>query len=137
MSTVVAKNLAVQNSAGTASTNISFDGTKLVSVALDNSITATANLHDLGVGQTWQDVTASRALGVTYTNSTGKPIEVMVNVGAANSGTLSIVLSDVTILSHTQNSNYPTRPFVSFIVPNGSTYRVNSSTAILTWSELR
>jgi len=28
----------------------------------------------LGVGQTWQDVTASRALGTTYTNNTGRPI---------------------------------------------------------------
>src|SRR5690606_12694984 len=28
----------------------------------------------LGIGQTWQDVTASRASGVAYQNVTGKPI---------------------------------------------------------------
>lgn len=40
MSAIVTKNLTVQNSAGTSSTNISFDGNKLVSPALDNSIVA-------------------------------------------------------------------------------------------------
>ena len=43
MSTVVAKNLAVQNSAGTASANISFDGNKLVSTALESSVKTALN----------------------------------------------------------------------------------------------
>ena len=30
----------------------------------------------VGVGQTWQNLTGSRSSGVTYTNSTGKPIQV-------------------------------------------------------------
>ena len=28
----------------------------------------------IGVGQTWQNVTSSRAIGTIYTNSTGRPI---------------------------------------------------------------
>ncbi|MDN4149811.1 hypothetical protein QYE80_32880, partial [Pseudomonas tohonis] len=32
----------------------------------------------LGYAQTWQSVTGSRALGVTYTNSTGRPIFVSI-----------------------------------------------------------
>lgn len=46
----------------------------------DTKITlATANSYDIGVGQTWQNVTASRAFGVTYTNTTGKPIVLMIS----------------------------------------------------------
>ncbi len=36
------------------------------------------NSYALGVGQTWQDVTSSRALVTTYTNSTGRPIMVAI-----------------------------------------------------------
>jgi hypothetical protein len=32
----------------------------------------------IGIGQTWQNVIASRSAGVTYTNTTGKPILVSV-----------------------------------------------------------
>jgi len=35
-------------------------------------------LSEIGVGQTWQDVTSSRAKNTTYTNSTGKPIQVFI-----------------------------------------------------------
>jgi len=37
-------------------------------------------LSEIGVGQTWQDMTASRSSGATYTNSTGKPITASVNL---------------------------------------------------------
>ena len=132
MSTVVAKNLAVQNSAGTASTNISFDGTKLVSTALDNSITATANLYDLGVGQTWQDVTASRAAGVTYTNSTGKPIVVHILLGSGTSPP-NITVGGVLIYGSGVGQ---TGQFMinTAVIPNGATYVVNARTQ---WLELR
>lgn len=41
----------------------------------------------IGYGQSWVDVTGSRALNTTYTNSTGRPIQVYVNVGSHNNGT--------------------------------------------------
>ena len=142
MSTVVAKNLAVQNSAGTASTNISFDGIKLVSTALDNSITATANLHDLGVGQTWQDLTASRAAGVTYTNSTGKPIVVMARFTTATTGDLILSVSGVMAdtFSNTTTQTNGVFGVVVGIVPSGAIYAVNTTVSTWTkhqWSELR
>jgi len=40
----------------------------------------------IGVGQTWQDMTSSRVSGVTYTNSTGKPITAAVNIIDAYTG---------------------------------------------------
>ena len=64
---------------------------KLNKSDLENSLTSTAtnkaataaqvkilNDRDFGVGQTWKDLTASRVLGTTYTNTTGKPIVVCV-----------------------------------------------------------
>ena len=69
------------------STNdITVDG---VSVATDAEVSSavapkanTADLKEIGVGQTWQDVTASRVAGITYTNSTGKPISVSISIEA-------------------------------------------------------
>ena len=138
MSTIVAKNLTVQNSAGTASTNISFDGNKLVSTALDNSIVATANLHDLGVGQTWQDVTASRAAGVTYTNSTGKPI--FISITCSNAGGITFSVNDVEVGSTINSFNGSVVAFLACVVPSGSTYRANlfiQNGGFNTWRELR
>ena len=47
----------------------------------------------LGIGQAWTNVTASRAVGVTYTNSTNKPIMVSATVsGTVPNSTVSIAL---------------------------------------------
>ena len=155
MSTVVAKNLTIQNSAGTASTNISFDGTKLVSTALDNSIVATANLHDLGVGQTWQaaetnntgavftDGTSKyRAAGVTYTNTTGKPIVVHAVPSATSNGVhpnTSIIVSGLTVASAVGGViNHSYDGGATAIVPVGATYRIAIANSVLAYCiELR
>lgn len=88
----------------------------------------------IGLGQTWQNVTASRALGVTYTNSTGKPI--VVSIVGANSGgngnkelqlnVDGIVIQDSGVFSTTGNTSLS----VIGIVNNGSTYRVSSIGAV-------
>lgn len=83
----------------------------------------------LGVDQTWQNLTSSRAVNTTYTNLTTKPIQVMIN-GSWNSG--SIILNGVTI--PVQDGNEWTT--LSFIVPSGHTYRSSNAT-IISWSELR
>jgi hypothetical protein len=93
----------------------------------------------IGIGQTWQDVTSSRTLGTTYTNSTGKPIMVMTTgYQVASSGPTSFIVDGVTIgytdaLGTNDVGNYTTS---SFIVPNGSTYRVTGNTPDV-WAELR
>lgn len=90
---------------------------------------ATANSYDIGVGQTWQDVTASRVSGTTYTNTTGKPIQVYVN--GNGTGSPVVVVNGVQIAYDTVNYFVPP----TFIVPNGATYSV--TVAISKWSELR
>ncbi len=94
----------------------------------------------VGVGQTWQDVTASRAKATTYTNSTGKPVEVNVTVlsnSAVDTGYSLLVDSVERSVFKNVNTSDSQCTLVA-IVPNGSTYRVNSTgTAIQRWCELR
>jgi len=92
----------------------------------------------LGVGQTWQNVTASRAFGTTYTNSTGKPIEVVIafafpGAGAAGQFTVGGVL----ITFGQVNSAYIQLASGSAIVPPGATYVFGTNTTINQWLELR
>lgn len=83
----------------------------------------------LGVGQTWQDVTASRANGVTYTNSTGKTIQLLIN---AIFGTGSITLNGLKI----NIENGIAYGFINVAIPNTHTYRVDFAW-LVSWSELR
>lgn len=110
-------------------------------------IVTTANINNhqsgIGVNQKWQDVKASRALGVTYTNTTGKPIQVIVSV--AHSSKNSVVDFSFTIdgnemnLSAGHNYGYDYgSASISIIVPSGCSYCAKSGNAGLSnWVELR
>jgi len=92
----------------------------------------------IGVGQTWSNVTGSRLLGSTYTNSTGKPIQVSISIlqGSSGNGTLAIGGVNVGTVSASGLSEISG---ISAIVPNGNTYKytVNAGTQTLnTWAEL-
>lgn len=87
----------------------------------------------IGSGQTWQDVTGSRVSGTTYTNSTGKAIQVYVGSVAGAGNTISIVVSGVAIASFTEGAD--SNQCTSFIVPVGATYSITGS--FNKWSELR
>lgn len=99
-----------------------------------NAATATDVTNAVGSGQTWQAFSSpTRQSGVTYTNSTSKPIMVSVSLGAATSGAaFSVVVGGVQIAAGTIFSNWITH---SFIVPVGTTYVVTC--AALGWAELR
>ena len=94
----------------------------------------------LGVGQTWQDVTASRAAGVTYTNSAGRPIFVIVTGRDQASGGRAYV-DGLSVGGFTQSSTGTVLSTISFIVPDGSTYSVSSGVSVTgtdkQWVELR
>ena len=108
-------------------------------VILNNTVTSTSatqaltaaqgkalNDQAFGVGQTWQNLTSSRASGVTYTNSTGKPILVLVNTAYGTS-----IVDGVTL----RYAGVDSEGDWSFIVPSGSTYSVTGN--IRSWAELR
>ena len=92
----------------------------------------------IGEGQSWQDMSGSRAIGVTYTNSTGKTIMVCTGCIGTTSGSLFSCLCDgFTVVSSADNTGSKNHSG-SFLVPNGSTYSLSSSpSAISFWSELR
>lgn len=100
----------------------------------------TGNLQQpVGMWQTWQDVTAIRAPGVTYTNSTGRAI--MVSVLHGEAGSYNRLLVDGMPVSESYlDSGIALFATVSAIVPAGSTYSVlktNEPNEMVWWKELR
>ena len=89
----------------------------------------------IGIGQTWQDVTGSRTSGTLYTNSTGKPIQVAYSLLSSSTSNLTIEVGGVTIYSLT---GVQFSQSMSFIVPNGATYRITVTNVLSAiWAELR
>jgi hypothetical protein len=99
----------------------------------------------IGVGQTWQNVTGSRVSGTTYTNSTGKPIFVYVQMVPAASGAnyVNIFINGVALGYFGQGSGASSNTVYSsswtVIIPSGDTYRATivGSATIDFWFELR
>jgi hypothetical protein len=98
--------------------------------------TAFAMGAGIGGNQTWQDVTASRAIGTTYTNSTGKPIEVIVTATQVSTGSLSVTIGGVLIYTIAPQ-NVGEKDVFPFIVQNGITYLVSGTMTKNQWAELR
>lgn len=143
-----ATNANYATSAGSSSTATSAGSasTATTQASTDNStnIATTAFAHSLvlGVDQTWQNMSGSRAFGTTYTNSGTKPICFTFQISSATSGsTLTTVVGGVTLSVANANlgsayvNNWPI-----VVVPAGATYSVSisyGSIAYLSWSELR
>ena len=95
----------------------------------------------LGVGQTWQNLTASRSLNSTYTNTTGGPISIAVTLnrgGDCNSGSQLYINGNLVMTYYSSCSNLSST--VTAIIPDGNTYSVVpsvGSNALTTWYELR
>lgn len=90
----------------------------------------------MGIGQTWQNVIASRSTGVTYTNSTGKAIMVAISVSDNGAGAFSYYATIDGIYVVSAGGDFG--GFFSFIVPPGSAYYVAMSNCSPgTWTELR
>lgn len=114
---------------------------------VDTAVPTSAAVKDyadgiaVGVGQTWQDLTASRAASTSYQNLTGRPISVaIVAISSATSARDVQVSSDnatwinVGVAPGSGASRVPS----SFVVPDAWYYRVNGAVnANMTWAELR
>lgn len=87
-----------------------------------------------GIGQTWQDMRSQRVAGVTYTNTTGKPIMVSIRYnsnGADNYITINGTFAYV--CTHSSGN----KPAILAVVPNNATYRLESAqNSIDNWMEL-
>lgn len=92
----------------------------------------------IGEGQAWQDLTASRSKGVTYTNTTGKTIAVSIRAfgTGASASYVAVTVDGVKISgSWVNNSSYAT--YITVLVPNGSTYIATDAGTLTDWFELR
>lgn len=115
----------------------------VISVAADGAISGNFPPTGLGIGQTWQNLTGSRAAGVSYTNTTGKPILVVPHMshGGGTFFASTFTINGVLVGSmNAGNATYSqTLPF-SFIVPVGGVYQLTitgGGGSVSSWSELR
>jgi hypothetical protein len=125
---------AVKEVAPGASGNVlKSDGTTWVSGTISAGI---------GDGQTWQDVTGSRASGTTYTNNTGKPIVISAHTngvsGAVPTGFATV--DGIVVVRYVFIAPLAQYPALNYflIVPNNSTYSISiANTSFNVWAELR
>jgi hypothetical protein len=89
----------------------------------------------LGVGQGWVDLSGSRALGVTYTNTTGKPIQISAGFNKSTASPVFTIDGLDTLDGPRGFTNDRTTWFG--IVPDGITYSASNVTSVGTWLELR
>ena len=98
----------------------------------------TADLKEIGVAQTWQDVTASRINLTTYTNTTGKPIMVHVVSSYSGNADMRLYVGGVLVSAFAINSTVQAQWTASAIVPNNTTYSIDKADSpSFTWYELR
>lgn len=117
---------------GTWGINISGNAATATTATTANNAT-----NGLGVGQTYQNVTTSRAFNTDYTNSSGKPIFVWFLSGNSAGLMTAIGYVDGNMAAIGVSDTY-NRVTISFIVPNGSTYRIGGTDITKTyWLELR
>ncbi len=96
-----------------------------------------ANASDVGVGQTWKDMSGSRTVGVAYQNTTGKPIIATIYATQGNNETdMQVSMNGSSWLSMGK-LGHPSAwgTTITLIIPPLWFYRVQR--AFNTWMELR
>lgn len=128
--------LNIVTGSGSGTTAVTVDGSG--NVVVTGTLTASGGVAgSIGVGQTWTNVTGSRALSTTYTNSTGKPIQLYIVCTAGNANGAYITISG-TSPSQVYTNVAGGRAALFAIIPNGITYALGDASAtIQSWWELR
>lgn len=95
----------------------------------------------LGIGQAWQNMTASRAATTTYTNSTGRPILLNVKGDLNTAGAyIAVAVGGSNIAFSNSVTGAAIASVNGVLIPAGSSYAVAPSGGTLTnmvWMELR
>jgi hypothetical protein len=127
----------------TASTTVlggvKVDGT---TISISSGVISAAS-GGIGSGQTWKDLSSTKSSGVTYTNTSGKPIMVSVYSSSVSNGCRIIMeVGGVTVNNVAGGAGGDGRWQVggSFIVPNNTNYMVTFTggalSPTLVWTEL-
>ena len=139
---------------GTA--GINFGGSGVVSLTLLPGDSVSFGAYSAGTGwyvtggsvqtygvskQAWSNVTGSRVLGTSYTNSTARTITVNVQATIATAGAYLVpTVGGVAIAGGSAAGVLGQASAVSFTVPAGATYSVAANTGtptLTTWSEMK
>ena len=112
-----------------------------VTATSTNFVSGTTHSHSFDVSSflptTYVDVTGQRVSTGTYYNTTGKMMMVAVTSGSTvNQADLSVYVGGVWVMTNSADM-INGAVGVSFIVPSGASYRVDSSTGIQRWTETR
>jgi hypothetical protein len=94
-----------------------------VNTLTDVAGTGDADAAQIGVAQTWQLVT--RTAGVTYTNTTGRPLLLNCNIsGSSAAANVSIVIGGVgpIVFVNVGSGTGPCQAAGNIIIPVGATY---------------
>lgn len=97
-------------------------------------------MMSLGHGQTWQNLTGSRAAATTYYNTTGRTISVSVFMTGSDGGYVYATVNGVNIPGQNSNASGVVICYMTFYVPPGGSYSVTMSAGTPTvnaWQELR
>tara|TARA_R110000787_G_scaffold69971_2_gene155502 strand:- start:45 stop:719 length:675 start_codon:yes stop_codon:yes gene_type:complete len=99
-----------------------------------------ANVPDpIGVGQTWQDMSASRSVGTSYRNTTGRPIMVSICTNNVNRQNFQVSTNNstwVTVGALAGYGNIGDEKSSQIIVPDAHYYRASGGSLSI-WAELR
>ena len=125
----------------TADRSISMGTPSPITATSTNFVSGTTHSHSFDVSSflptTYVDVTGQRVSTGTYYNTTGKMMMVAVTSGSTvNQANLTVYVNGVWVMNNSADMINGSVG-VSFIVPNGASYRVDSSTGIQRWTETR
>ena len=88
----------------------------------------------IGVGQTWQNVTGARTAGVTYTNTTGRTITVIVGGSVGVNATWTFTVDGIQFTYAVTGGSFGSGSSHTCPIPPNSTY---SASGFAQWLELR
>jgi hypothetical protein len=109
-------------------------------------VSSTTGGAGIGFDQSWLTFTitptstAQRRINTTYTNTTGKPIQVAVSGRQTDDGRTRFLINGVEAYRDGGAGGAPQNVAFQFIVPPDNTYRyevLTGSVTLVTWAELR
>jgi hypothetical protein len=134
--TLTSNNVLLGN--GTSALQVVAPGTSGNVLTSNGTTWTSAASQGVGSGQNWS--LPSRSGNTSYTNSTGKPIQVAISTtinATLASPAVAIFVNGLQIMEISGSSVSAQYITSSFIVPNGQTYQCNLNNASITrWAEL-